>query len=229
MDTLSLLLDYVVHFDRYLAVILAAYGPLAYGLIFVILFCETGLVVTPFLPGDTLLFAAGALAMAGKGLDLWVLLAVCTVAAIAGDTANYWIGHYLGPKLLANPNSKVFRKEHLDRTHAFFARYGAKTIILARFVPVVRTFAPFLAGVGTMDYRRFITYNIVGGALWVGVFVLAGFLFGAIPWVEQNLSLALLIFIIVTTIPIVWEAVRQRAIARAEAASVPEPAAADVD
>src|SRR5450759_671056 len=161
MGSLARLLQYVLHIHRYLAVLLQMYGPWFYGLLFLVLFAETGLVVTPFLPGDSLLFAAGALVARGAGLGIWWVFLIFAAAAVLGDTANYWIGHTIGPRLLKNENSRILKKEYLDRTHAFFARYGGKTIVLARFVPFIRTFAPFLAGVGEMDYVHFITYNAV--------------------------------------------------------------------
>lgn len=218
MRTLAQVVDYLLHIDKHLDVLLLNYGSWFYGVLFLVLFAETGLVVTPFLPGDSLLFAAGALVARGKGLGIgWVFLILCA-AAIIGDSVNYWIGHQLGPRLLKNPNSKVLKKEYLDRTHAFFTRYGGKTIVLARFVPFVRTFAPFLAGVGEMDYVHFITYNVVGGVVWVGVFLFGGYLFGGIPFVENNLVLVLVAVVVITTIPIVFEYLRQRGIARRAAA-----------
>ena len=217
MGSLARLLEYVLHIDRYLDVLLQMYGPWFYGLLFLVLFAETGLVVTPFLPGDSLLFAAGALVARGAGLGIWWVFLIFAAAAVLGDTANYWIGHTIGPRLLKNENSRILKKEYLDRTHAFFARYGGKTIVLARFVPFIRTFAPFLAGVGEMDYVHFITYNVVGGVLWVGLFLFGGFLFGRIPFVADNLILVLVAVVIITTIPIMVEYVRQRRISRQSA------------
>jgi len=217
MGSLARLLEYVLHIDRYLDVLLQMYGPWFYGLLFLVLFAETGLVVTPFLPGDSLLFAAGALVARGAGLGIWWVFLIFAAAAVLGDTTNYWIGHTIGPRLLKNENSRILKKEYLDRTHAFFARYGGKTIVLARFVPFIRTFAPFLAGVGEMDYVHFITYNVVGGVLWVGLFLFGGFLFGRIPFVADNLILVLVAVVIITTIPIMVEYVRQRRISRQSA------------
>ncbi len=217
MRALARVVEYLLHIDKHLDLLLLQYGAWFYGLLFLVLFAETGLVVTPFLPGDSLLFAAGALVARGKGIGIgWVFLLLCA-AAILGDTVNYWIGHTIGPRLLKNENSKVLKKEYLDRTHAFFARYGGKTIVLARFVPFIRTFAPFLAGVGEMDYVHFITYNVVGGILWVGLFLFGGYLFGGIPFVEHNLLLVLVAVVVITTIPIVVEYVRQKSIMRREA------------
>jgi len=214
MRALAKMLEYILHIDLYVGDLLRMYGVWFYGLLFLVLFAETGLVVTPFLPGDSLLFAAGALVARGQGLGIgWVFLILCA-AAILGDTANYWIGHTIGPRLLKNENSKVLKKEYLDRTHAFFAHYGGKTIVLARFVPFVRTFAPFLAGVGEMHYGQFITYNVIGGVLWVALFLFGGFLFGRIPFVEHNLFLVLAAVVVITTIPIIVEYLRQRHIAR---------------
>jgi len=185
------------------------WGAWAYVPLFLVIFAETGLVVTPFLPGDSLLFAAGALAAAPtSSINIWVLALTLFAAAVAGDTVNYWIGKRIGPRLLRNPNSRILKKEYLDKTHAFFERYGGKTIILCRFVPFVRTFAPFLAGVGEMHYGRFIEFNVIGAALWVGLFLGTGYFFGSLPWVESNLSLVLVAFVVITTIPIAWESVR---------------------
>ncbi len=217
MGSLARMLEYVLHIDKYLDVLLQLYGPWFYGLLFLVLFAETGLVVTPFLPGDSLLFAAGALVARGAGLGIWWVFLIFAAAAILGDTANYWIGHAIGPRLLKNENSKILKKEYLDRTHAFFAHYGNKTIVLARFVPFVRTFAPFLAGVGEMDYVHFITYNVVGGVMWVALFLFGGFLFGRIPFVADNLILVLVAVVVITTIPIVVEYVRQKRISQRSA------------
>jgi membrane-associated protein len=203
------------------------WGAWAYVPLFVVIFAETGFVVTPFLPGDSLIFAAGALAAgAGSGINIWILFLSLFAAAVLGDTANYWIGKKLGPWLLRNPDSRILKKEYLDKTHAFFERYGGKTIILGRFVPFVRTFAPFLAGVGEMHYRRFIEFNLVGAFLWVGLFVGSGYFFGRLPWVEGNLTLVLVAFVVITTIPIAVEIVRgkladKRAAAAHDVASEP--------
>ena len=184
---LPLVLDIILHFDKYLPVILNQYGTWTYVILFLILFCETGLVVTPDLPGDSLLFIAGTLAGAGY-LDVWVLLGVLILAAILGDTVNYWIGHSFEMRVLEWRFSLV-RKEHLDETHAYFTKYGGFTIVIARFIPFIRTFAPFLAGIGEMPYPKFLLYNIIGGIAWVALFLSVGFLFGNLPVVQDNFSL----------------------------------------
>lgn len=217
MDLLKTLLDIVLHIDTFIDAQVTMWGLWMYVVLFLVIFCETGLVVTPFLPGDSLLFAAAAVAARpGNALDVWVLFVVMVAAAILGDTVNYWIGAKLGPALLRKPDSRIFKKEYLDKTHAFFERYGGKTIILGRFVPFVRTFAPFLAGVGEMHYGRFLEFNAVGGVAWVGIFISAGYFFGRIPAVAENLSLVLLGVVLVTLVPIVFESVRSR---RADAAA----------
>ena len=197
------------------------WGAWAYVPLFFVIFAETGFVVTPFLPGDSLIFAAGALAApAGSQINVWVLYFSLVAAAVAGDTANYWIGKKLGPRLLRNPNSRILKKAYLDKTHAFFERYGGKTIILGRFVPFVRTFAPFLAGVGEMHYRRFLEFNVLGAFMWVAVFVGSGYFFGRLPWVGGNLSLVLLAFVVITTLPILFEVVRGKLADRRAAAAL---------
>jgi membrane-associated protein len=208
MELLKQLVDLFLHLDTHLSQVIAQYGVWTYLILFLIVFCETGLVVTPFLPGDSLLFAAGAFAALGA-LDPWVLIPLLIVAAVVGDTLNYWVGAYIGPRAFEG-NLRFLRKEHLDRTRAFYERHGGKTIILARFVPIVRTFAPFVAGVGTMSYPRFITYNVVGAVLWVGLLVLAGFYFGNIPVVRDNFTVVILAIIAISVMPIAVEAVRGR-------------------
>lgn len=206
MGFIETVLEFVLHIDKFIDKAVLASGPWMYLLLFLVIFAETGLVVTPFLPGDSLLFAAAAVAARpGSGLEIWILFPLLIVAAVLGDTVNYWIGAKLGPRLLRNPHSRILKREYLDKTHAFFERYGGKTIILGRFVPFVRTFAPFLAGVGEMNYRRFIEYNVFGGIIWVSVFMWAGYFFGRIPVVERNLTLVLLAVVVLTTIPIAWE------------------------
>ena len=187
MDLLFLLIDMVLHFDKYLPGIIETYGFWTYLILFVIIFCETGLVVTPYLPGDSMLFVAGALAGAGL-LNIEVLIVTLIIAAVLGDSANYWIGHTTGMKVL-NMKYSFVRKEHMDQTHEYFRKYGGFTIVIARFIPFIRTFAPFLAGVGKMSYRWFITYNITGAVLWVSAFSLTGFFFGSLPIVKENFSL----------------------------------------
>jgi membrane-associated protein len=183
----------------------------SYLLLFVVIFCETGLVVTPFLPGDSLIFAAAAVAASSEQsvLNPWVLFAVLVAAAIVGDTVNYWIGAKLGPAVLTKPDSKIFRRDYIDRTHAFFERWGGVAIIVGRFAPFVRTFGPFLAGVGSMDYRRFLAYNVIGGVAWVALFTGAGYFFGRIPVVEKNLTLVLAGVVVLTLAPILWESVKR--------------------
>ncbi len=204
------LIDLFLHLDVHLAELTAQYGTWTYLILFVIVFCETGLVVTPFLPGDSLLFAAGAIAAqatsAGEQpLDVSLLCVVLIVAAVLGDTVNYHIGRFLGPKVLRGERSRLFNRKHLDRTHRFFEKYGGKTIILARFVPIVRTFAPFVAGVGSMSYLRFLAYNVLGGVAWVLGFVLAGYWFADLPFVEKNFSLVILAIIVISILPGVYE------------------------
>jgi membrane-associated protein len=226
MDLIKIALDIVLHIDVFIADQIKFWGVWMYLVLFIVIFCETGLVVTPFLPGDSLLFAAAAIAArAGGPLNIWVLFFVLLAAAVLGDTANYWIGAKLGPRLLRNPDSRILKKEYLDKTHAFFERYGGKTIILGRFVPFVRTFAPFLAGVGEMHYRRFLEFNLVGAVAWVGAFIGAGYFFGRIPAVEKNLTLVLIAVVVVTTIPIVVEYLRTKRADKRAAAAVGEPEA----
>jgi membrane-associated protein len=198
----------------YVGQLIEQYGLLTYLFLFVIVFCETGFVVTPFLPGDSLLFAVGAFAARGS-LGLPVALLTLAAAAILGDTANYWIGAIVGPKVFHKENVRFLNKRHLERTHEFYERYGGKTIIIARFVPIVRTFAPFVAGIGKMTYGRFLSYNVVGGVAWVLGFVMAGFWFGNIPVVKRNFTLVIFAIIIISVMPAVIEVIRQRARARA--------------
>ena len=205
---LSYLIDFILHLDVHLAQLTTTYGIFTYAILFVIIFCETGLVVTPFLPGDSLLFAGGAIAALG-GLNIFVILIVLMAAAILGDTANYWIGHFFGEKIIAHPKSPI-KKSHIDKTHAFYEKYGGKTIILARFVPIVRTFAPFVAGIGKMHYQTFISYNIIGGILWSVLFTLTGYFFGNIPTIKHNFSLVILAIILISLIPMVIEYLKTR-------------------
>lgn len=200
MELLLSLADFLLHLDRYLLVIANQYGLFIYLIIFLIIFFETGLVVTPFLPGDSLLFASGALAALGQ-LRIDLLFALVAAAAIVGDTVNYHIGRLFGSKIVFRDDSRFFKKKYLDRTHAFYEKYGAKTIVLARFVPFVRTFAPFVAGVGRMSYRRFLAYNILGGLLWSAIFVFGGYWFGNLEIVRRNFSLLILIIIFVSLLP----------------------------
>jgi membrane-associated protein len=201
------LLDFVLHFDRHLDAIVGTYGTWTYALLFLIIFCETGLVVTPFLPGDSLLFATGAIAARGL-LSVPVLCGLLIVAAVAGDAANYWIGRAAASGVLHSRYRRFVRQEHLDRTHAFYERHGAKTIVLARFVPIVRTFAPFVAGFGAMSYGRFTMYNVAGGVAWILIFVVGGYFFGNLPFVKANFSLVVAAVIIASFLPMlvaVWQ------------------------
>jgi membrane-associated protein len=182
---------------------------LTYGIIFSIIFAETGLVVAPFLPGDSLLFAAGAISALGN-LNIWFLVSLLTLAATLGDTANYWIGHFFGRKLVDNPKIKFINQEHIDKTEQFYKKYGGKTIILARFVPIVRTFAPFVAGVGSMEYQKFIKYNIAGGVIWVSVFTFAGYFFGNIKFIQDNFHYAVFAIIGLSLVPIVYEFIQSK-------------------
>ncbi len=208
MDLLRSVLDLFLHLDQHLSRIIADYGVWTHLILFLIVFAETGLVVTPFLPGDSLLFAAGTFAALGS-LDLWLLVVMLIAAAILGDTVNYWVGAWIGPKAFSG-NVKFLRKDYLDRTHAFYEKHGGKTVILARFVPIIRTFAPFVAGVGAMSYPKFITYNVVGAVLWVGLFVPAGYFFGNIPAVRKNFTLVILAIIALSVLPIAVETLRAR-------------------
>jgi membrane-associated protein len=208
METLKVLLDFILHLNVHLEVLVANYGIWVYAILFLIVFCETGLVVTPFLPGDSLLFAAGAIA-AGGGLDLWLLMGLLVVAAILGDTVNYWVGDTVGHKLVAR-YPRLLKRQHLDKTHEFFERYGGKTIIIARFVPIVRTFAPFVAGVGEMTYARFMSFNVVGALLWVVLLVPAGYFFANVTFVKENFSLVILAIIFLSILPAIIEFWRER-------------------
>jgi len=208
MDLLRSVIDLFLHLDQHLSRVIADYGVWTHLILFLIIFAETGLVVTPFLPGDSLLFAAGTFAALGS-LDLWLLVVLLVAAAILGDTVNYWVGAWIGPRAFSG-NVKFLRKDYLDRTHAFYEKHGGKTVILARFVPIIRTFAPFVAGVGAMSYPKFITYNVVGAVLWVGLFVPAGYFFGNIPAVRKNFTLVILAIIALSVVPIALEAIRSR-------------------
>jgi membrane-associated protein len=200
MEQIQYFIDLFMHLDTHLSAIANEYGLLTYLLLFTIVFCETGLVVTPFLPGDSLLFATGALAATGS-LNLSTLLLVLCLAAVAGDTVNYQIGHLLRNKIASHENIRFIKQEHLDRTHTFFEKYGVKTIIIARFVPIVRTFAPFVAGVGVMPYSKFISYNVIGGVAWVFLFLFGGYFFGNMPVVKDNFTLVILGIIFVSFLP----------------------------
>ena len=209
MEFISKLIDIFLHLDTHLNEVIGEYGVWTYLILFLIVFCETGLVVTPILPGDSLLFAAGAFAALGSLNVIW-LFVLLSIAAIAGDTINYWVGHWVGPKLFNRENVRFLNKKHLERTHAFYERYGGKTIIIARFVPIVRTFAPFVAGIGSMSYGRFITYNVIGGIAWVAICVFAGYFFGNLEIVKKNFSLVIIAIVLISVLPMVVEFIRNR-------------------
>jgi membrane-associated protein len=209
MELLKKILDIALHLDRYLSAIIVQYGLWTYGILFVVIFIETGFVVMPFLPGDSLLFAAGTFA-ALKALKIVWLILVLSVAAVLGDTVNYWVGRRLGPKVFSKEESRFFKKEYLDRTHAFYKKHGGKTIIIARFVPIIRSFAPFVAGVGRMSYGRFLFFNVIGGVGWVVLLTGVGYFFGTIPLIRSNYSIAVLAIIAISTVPIVVEYSRNR-------------------
>lgn len=209
MDIVNTFLDLILHLDRHLPELISQYGHWIYGLLFLVVFCETGLVVTPLLPGDSLLFVAGTLAAAGS-LDVNLLCLLLTLAAIMGDTVNYWIGAWLGPKVFHGDQARFFKKEYLERTHQFYERFGGKTIIIARFVPIVRTFAPFVAGIGRMHYTRFLIYNVTGAILWVASLTWCGYLFGNMPIVKENYSIVIMTIIIISIMPMVIEYIRHK-------------------
>lgn len=206
MDIVKYIVDLFLHLDTHLSAIITQYGTWTYALLFIVIFIETGFVVTPFLPGDSLLFAAGTFAALGS-LNIWLLFGLVAVAAVLGDTVNYWIGHYLGDRAY---NIKWIKREYLERTHGFFDKYGRMTIFLARFVPIVRTFAPFVAGVGRMSYPAFISYNIFGGIIWTALFTFAGYFFGNIPFIREHFSLVVIAIILVSVLPMVYEAIKAR-------------------
>jgi membrane-associated protein len=208
MDLFRTIVDLFLHLDKHLSQVISHYGVWANLILFLIVFAETGLVVTPFLPGDSLLFAAGTFAALGA-LDVRLLLVLLVAAAIIGDTVNYWVGAWIGPRAFSG-RVRWLRKDYLDRTRAFYEKHGGKTIIIARFIPIIRTFAPFVAGVGAMSYGKFLLYNVVGAVLWVGLFVLGGFFFGNIPVVKENFTIVILAIIAISVMPIVLEAVRAR-------------------
>jgi membrane-associated protein len=213
VELLNQAVDFVLHIDDYLKWLVDTYGLWTYLILVTIVFMETGLVVTPFLPGDSLLFAAGALAGDDR-LEVWTLSGLLVAAAVVGDNTNYWIGRLLGKRLLQRGDGRFLKRKYFERTHAFFEKYGTKAIILARFVPIVRTFMPFVAGVGAMTYRRFLPYDILGGVLWVGICVSAGYAFGRHEFVRENFSLVVLAIIVISLLPAIIEVLRHRAAAR---------------
>ena len=210
MHTLTFLIDFILHIDQHLPPLIAAYGTWIYLILFAIIFGETGLVVTPFLPGDSLLFVAGTLSATGQ-MSLTALCLILMAAAILGNTVNYMIGYFFGMKLFSNPDSRIFRRSYLDRTHAFYQKHGGKTLILARFMPIVRTFALFVAGIGSMSPIKFMAYNIIGSVVWVALFVLAGYMFGNIPVIRHNLEFLVLGIIVVSFLPGIIGVLRHRA------------------
>ena len=201
MEYLASFIDIVLHLDKHLTLLVQQYGPWIYAILFVIIFSETGFVVTPFLPGDSLLFVAGAIAALG-GMDIVILIAVLTAAAVLGNMLNYQIGRYFGPKVFHWENSRFFNKAALEKTHAFYEKHGGKTLIISRFLPLFRTFAPFVAGIGAMNYARFSMFNLVGAVSWIGSLTLAGYLFGNLPWVQKNLTLVIVGIIVISLVPV---------------------------
>jgi len=209
MEFITFLVDLFLNLDKHLANIISQYGAWTYGLLFFVIFMETGFVVTPFLPGDSLLFAAGTFAspVMGRALNIYLLVGLLTLAAVLGDTVNYWIGHFVGDRAY---NSRWIKREYLDRTQAFFKKHGGKTIFLARFVPIIRTFAPFVAGVGKMPYSYFFSYNVVGAMVWVPLFTFAGYFFGNIPFVQKNFEFVIIAIILISLVPVFFEAWKAR-------------------
>jgi membrane-associated protein len=207
MDFILKLIEIFIHLDEYLGQVIRNYGTWTYVLLFLVIFMETGFVVTPFLPGDSLIFAAGTFAGMGV-LNIWVLWIVLCAAAILGDTVNYWIGHFIGPKAFTG-QVRFLKKEYIDRTHAFYEKHGGKTIILARFIPIIRTFAPFVAGVGSMTYSHFITYNVVGAIAWVSLFLFGGYFFGGLKFVQDNFSFVVIAIILISVLPAVFEIIKE--------------------
>jgi membrane-associated protein len=218
MDWIIQLVNNILHLDRFLDDVIRDYHTWTYLFLFGVIFMETGLVVTPFLPGDSLLFAAGAVAArAGSPLNVLLLYLLLCVAAILGDTVNYWVGHFIGPRAFSG-NIRFLKKEYLDRTHAFYEKYGGKTIILARFIPIIRTFAPFVAGIGAMSYGKFIVYNVAGGVTWVAIFTFGGYRFGSQEWVRENFIFVVLAIILISIMPLVVELIQSRRRARSSPA-----------
>lgn len=211
METIQFLIDFILHIDVHLAELVVNYGVWIYAILFLIIFCETGLVVTPFLPGDSLLFVAGTLAALGENnINVHLMVLLLISAAILGDLVNYLIGKYFGERLFRNPNSKIFKQSYLEKTHQFYEKHGGKTIILARFVPIVRTFAPFVAGMGKMCYKRFGLFNISGAIVWVSLFMYAGYFFGGLEIVQKNLQILIVLIIFVSILPGVFEVWRNK-------------------
>ncbi len=208
MSFFNTIVDIFLHLDKNLASVISQYGFLTHGLLFLIIFMETGFVVTPFLPGDSLLFAAGALSVTSS-LNIWFLYLLMLIAAILGDTVNYWIGHYIGPKIFEK-ETRFIKKEYLIKAHKFYEKYGGAAIFLARFVPIVRTFAPFVAGIAKMTYRHFIAYNIIGGITWVSLFLWTGYFFGNLPFVKENFHYVVVVIILISITPIIYEFIKSK-------------------
>lgn len=204
MEWVLQIFKYFLHLDEYLGVIISAVGPLTYVILFAIVFAETGLVILPFLPGDSLLFVSGALSGTGH-LNVFIVYATLFIAAIVGDTVNYWVGHHIGPRVFSQENSRFFKKEYLGRTREFFEKHGGKAIVLARFMPIIRSFAPFVAGVGRMHYRTFLIYNISGAFIWVSFFVFGGYFFGGLPIIKENFHYTVFIIVLLSFLPMVFE------------------------
>ena len=216
---MDFIIDFILNIDQHMVEVVNQYHIWTYAILFLIIFCETGLVVTPFLPGDSLLFVTGAIAaLPGSPLNIHLLVLIVFAAAFLGDSCNYAIGHFFGRRLFSNPDSKIFKQSYLTKTQNFYDRYGGKTIILARFVPIVRTFAPFVGGMGKMNYAHFISFNAIGGALWVTIFCYIGFFFGDLPFVQENLKLLIVAIILISVLPAVIEAMRARLKSRKAAA-----------
>ena len=207
MEAIKLMIDFVLHIDKYVGALAETFGLFTYAILFLIIFLETGLVITPFLPGDSLLFVLGAFSAQGT-FNVLLLFILLVIAAILGDSVNYWIGNYFGERVFAN--SRFFRQEHLERTKEFYRKHGGKAIVLGRFAPIIRTFVPFVAGVGKMNYPRFLTYNILGAIVWIALFLFAGYFFGNLPLVEKNLTMIIYIIVVISFIPIILEYVRHK-------------------
>jgi membrane-associated protein len=215
MEIISYIVDLILHLDEYLNAIIQSFGAWTYLILFLVIFMETGFVITPFLPGDSLIFAAGSLAALGS-LNIVVLFVTLCAAAILGDTVNYWIGHYIGPRAFSG-NIRFLKKEYLDKTHVFYEKHGGKTIIIARFIPIIRTFAPFVAGIGAMTYSKFIVYNVIGGVAWVALFLFGGYFFGTLPFVQDNFAVVIIAIVFISVLPGVIEFLRERMRASREA------------
>jgi membrane-associated protein len=209
MEIIKQAIDFVLHIDRYLDIITSEYGTLTYVILFMIIFAETGLVVTPFLPGDSLLFATGAIAARGA-LDIFFIIGLLIVAAVLGDTVNYWIGSLLKEKIISGHKIKFVKQDHINKTQEFYKKYGGKTIIIGRFIPIIRTFAPFVAGIGTMEYKKFIMFNVVGGIMWILAFTVSGYFFGNLQAIRKNFTLVIFVIIIISVMPAFIEYIRHR-------------------